>query len=206
MLDALGLDKKDAEGYRLRKDGKRLSIVDSVFTSGGQSVPMDRAELVKKHLKAVGIELIPKSVDRTLWVPLVHGLEHDVADYAANLGFFGNPPIIRETFMNMEGNQHMGTQWGLYAESGGTKGEEPPAEVKKLWELYDKTMADTSGAKRNEYQTQALDMWAQNIWAIAFTQEPALGRYCIVKNNFRGVPEKAYDVETLHTATMYFKK
>jgi len=207
LLDALGLTKKDAEGYRLRSDGKRLSLVYSVFTAGGDQIPLNRAELVKKYLKDVGVEIIVKSVDRALWVPHVHASEHDIADYAANLGFFGNPPIVRgEAFLNAEGNQHIATQWGLWNESGGKQGVEPPAEIKKLWELYEKTMAEVSGEKRIQYQTEAMALHAKNLWAIAWYAEPDLGRFVLVKNNFRNVPDKAFDVETYHTAQFFIKK
>ncbi len=205
LLDNLGLKERDSDGYRLRPDGKRLSLVNLVFTPW-PTENVEVHELVKKHLKEVGIEWVVKPTDRALWVTQVHGLEHDVASYAANLGFFGNPPITRETFCINEGGQHWGTQWGLWYATDGKEGVEPPEDIKKLQSLYEQVLGETSAEKRIELQQEGLALHAKNIWMIGIVDEPALGRYVIVKNNFRNVPDKAFDVTTLHTAQFFFKK
>jgi peptide/nickel transport system substrate-binding protein len=66
MLDKIGLAKKDADGYRLRSDGKgRLRLAMTV--SGAAHAPFDQfVEPVKEHWKAVGIHLDIEVVERSL--------------------------------------------------------------------------------------------------------------------------------------------
>jgi len=204
MLDALGLTEKDAEGYRLRSDGQRLSMVNLAFTPWPDD-NVEIQEMIKGQWEKIGVEMIVKPTDRQLWVTQVHALEHDIASYAANLGFFGNPPIVRETFCINEGGHHWAPQWGLWYQTGGQEGEEPPEEIKQLQNMYEQIMGEVSTQKRNEMQTDALAMHMENVWQIGIVGEPDLGRFCIVKNNFRNVPEEAFDQETLHPGTFFIK-
>src|SRR4029453_10087505 len=66
MLDKLGLAKKDAEGYRLRADGKgRLRI--EIMTLGGQFVQYTQiAEMIREQWKKIGIDLKVQEVERSL--------------------------------------------------------------------------------------------------------------------------------------------
>ena len=138
----MGLTERDSEGFRLRPDGQRLTLVNSTFTPWpAENVEMQ--ELIKDYLKEVGIEIIVNPTEQRLWVPYVHGLSHDIASYASNLGFAGNPPVLRETFCTAEGNQHWAPQWGLWYATGGEEGEEPPEEIKQLQGLYEQILGET---------------------------------------------------------------
>ena len=66
MLDKIGLAKKDAEGYRLRTDGKgRLRI--EIMTLGGQFVQFTQiAEMIREQWKKIGIDLTVQEVERSL--------------------------------------------------------------------------------------------------------------------------------------------
>ena len=66
MLDKIGLTKKDAEGYRLRTDGKgRLRI--EIMTLGGQFVQFTQiAEMIREQWKKIGIDLQVQEVERSL--------------------------------------------------------------------------------------------------------------------------------------------
>ena len=66
MLDKIGLAKKDAEGYRLRTDGKgRLRI--EIMTLGGQFVQFTQiSEMIREQWKKIGIELVVQEVERSL--------------------------------------------------------------------------------------------------------------------------------------------
>lgn len=57
LLDEMGLDKRDAEGYRLRKDGERLSVVIEWCNWYDSSI----FELTKEYWEAVGVEVTIKA-------------------------------------------------------------------------------------------------------------------------------------------------
>ena len=66
MLDKIGLAKKDAEGYRLRTDGKgRLRI--EIMTLGGQFLQFTQiSEMIREQWKKIGIDLTVQEVERSL--------------------------------------------------------------------------------------------------------------------------------------------
>ncbi len=66
LLDKIGLSKKDAEGYRLRTDGKgRLRL--EMLTRGGQFTPFTEiGEMIKEQWKKIGIQVDVKEVEQTL--------------------------------------------------------------------------------------------------------------------------------------------
>jgi peptide/nickel transport system substrate-binding protein len=92
LLDAMGLTKKDADGYRLYPDGSAMNIL---LTNGQQAPDLTPiADLVAANLKKVGIKVTVKAVDSTLqgtqqaanqmqmWVMWSHdrGWDNDVND------------------------------------------------------------------------------------------------------------------------------
>jgi len=207
LLDEMGLTERDSEGIRLRPDGQKLSLVNSVGTPW-PAENVEIQEIIKDYLREVGIEILVKPTEQRLWTPYVHGLSHDIASYAANLGFAGNPPVLRETFCTQEGNQHWAPQWGLWYASGGEEGEEPPEEVKQLQGMYDQILAETSADVRNEMQKEALRLHAENIWQIGCLGEPDAGRYGVCKDNFRNVPEEGYPTQPpqIFTTSQFYIK
>ena len=66
LLDSIGLDKRDAQGYRLRPDGKRLQVLIEI-PEGGWGPWIDIAELVKDYWEAVGISTDFKVLERSYW-------------------------------------------------------------------------------------------------------------------------------------------
>ncbi|NPV06757.1 MAG: ABC transporter substrate-binding protein [Anaerolineae bacterium] len=203
LLDGLGLTERDAEGFRLRPDGKRLTLVNLTFTPWGENVAIQ--EMVKEYWKAIGVEVLPKPTEVQLWVTQVHGLDFDIASYGVNFGFHGNPPIVRETFCIAESGQHWAPQWGLWYQTDGKEGEEPPEEVKQLQGLYEHILAEPSIERRIELSKQGLQLHADNLWMIGILADAPVGSFTVVKNNFRNVPEVPYDATTVHVSQFFFR-
>ena len=66
LLDKIGLDKKDSEGYRVRTDnGQRLRLVMTTI----QAAWMDQTavcEMIAQHWRQIGIQAEAKELERTL--------------------------------------------------------------------------------------------------------------------------------------------
>src|SRR5262245_62893490 len=66
MLDKVGLAKKDAEGYRLRTDG-RGGLCIEIMTLGGQFLQFTQiAEMIREQWKKIGIDLNVQEIERSL--------------------------------------------------------------------------------------------------------------------------------------------
>jgi peptide/nickel transport system substrate-binding protein len=202
LLDGLGLTQRDSEGYRLRPDGKRLSVVNNVFTPW----PPDNVqmmEMAKEDLAEVGIEMLVKPTDRALWVSAVHGLEHDIASYGTNLGFPASPPYQREGFAQSEGSAHWAPQWALWIQTDGAEGEEPPAPVKRIDEIYDELPGMLSQEDRIEAQKEMLRIHAENAYVLGILAEPSRGRFGVRRTHFKNVPDDVFDPNTIYTSAFW---
>ena len=65
LLDGIGLTKKDAQGFRLRPDGKRLSLRVTMEWPPPWAEHVPALELIREEWAAVGVELILDPSQRT---------------------------------------------------------------------------------------------------------------------------------------------
>jgi peptide/nickel transport system substrate-binding protein len=66
ILDSLGLDQRDAEGYRLLPSGERLTLMIDAVSGAFISYP-EIAERVGQMWREVGVDLQVNPVERSLW-------------------------------------------------------------------------------------------------------------------------------------------
>ena len=154
LLDAAGYATKDAEGFRLWKDGSgTLSFtIESIHQTGD---PLeDAAQTMVKYFADVGIKSAYKAVERSLYT------EH----YNANeieAGFWGGDrtllpltaPII---FIGTQPDRPWSVAWGFWRTNPkDPNAEEPPADhfIRKIW---DTVGPDRGGAGRDEAQRAVL--------------------------------------------------
>ena len=138
MLDALGLDKKDSDGFRLRPDGKRLVVLASYTI---QSVGSATMNLVKGYWEAVGIKTELKEIATEQYRAMVANNDHDVSSFTSGSTLEPSFLSSQYRFYPPFGDSMLEPQCGLsYLEWNKTKGaagEEPPADMKRLFELTD---------------------------------------------------------------------
>jgi len=209
LLDGIGLDKKDGEGYRLRSDGKRLSLVNTVWSTDAALFPnVAFWEIVKPQLAKIGVEMVLDPTERELWVQRIHALDFDVAVYIMAMGHATQTPLQQKQFAPVsEAGQHWGPQWGLWYETAGKQGEEPPAEVKKMLEIYDEAVAEPDTAKRNALIKQAMDIHGEETYMVGLLNESPQARWMIVHNCIGNVGDRIYGSNSLamHSCLMFKK-
>jgi peptide/nickel transport system substrate-binding protein len=193
MLDKIGLNKKDAEGYRLRTDGKgRLRI--EITTLGGQFLQFTQiAEMIREQWKKIGIDLIVQEVERSLAIKRGAANEQQLSAW------------------NNDGSEHLFTFPGhvfpftadslsasgpLYArwfQSAGTQGKEPPARMRELMEKWRKAF----GVPEEERIKLGKEVWqiaADEVHAIGVIGMGAASMGVrIAKTNLGNVPSRQYN-------------
>lgn len=185
LLDEMGLTERDAEGYRLRPDGKRLTITYEyapVFGSWG-----DIGEFLATHWKKLGIELLVKEEARPLFYERKAANEHDMGVWIGSAEF--NPLIDPRWFLPYSVESIHAIPYATWWTSGGKEGEEPPEELKKTQELYDQIARTTDPEEQKRLFRQILELNKEHLWVIGICTAPP--EIVIVKNNFRNVPEHA---------------
>ncbi len=190
LLDEMGLTARDAHGFRLRPDGKRLDII--VDAAGESTEETDVLELVKDTWTEIGIELLVRPSQREVFRRRAFSGESVMSVCGAQAcSEFGLPtPQMSPSWLAPVNEQYLQwPRWGLHFESKGQQGEPPslPA-ARRLVELYQRWLVSADDAERQRIWAEMLDINAEEVFTIGIlggTLQPV-----IVADRLRGVPEK----------------
>lgn len=211
MLDKIGLAKKDAQGYRLRADGKgRLRI--EIMTLGGQFVQYTQiAEMIRGQWKKIGIDLHVQEVERSLALKRTEANEQQLAawnnDGSEHLFTFPQHVFPVELAAVATSGPH----YAKWFHSAGKQGKEPEPKMKELMEKWKKAF----GVPEKERIQLGKDIWkiaAEEVFIIGVVgQGPAAMGVRVVKNNMGNIPSRMYNSPDGKTpgisrpATFYWK-
>jgi peptide/nickel transport system substrate-binding protein len=156
LLDSVGLDQRDSEGFRLRPDGERLSLV-IITGSSPDSRAVDVLEFVAEGWREVGIETTINSMDWNsgFWPKFSNG-EYDVAGWDAWTGY--DIPAIPDTLFPI-GNAYWGTPLtARWFNTQGKEGIEPDDgdPMDRMIEMYNNMLAATTEEERNKWVLEAV--------------------------------------------------
>jgi len=149
MLDAIGLDKKDSAGFRVRTDnGERLTL--QMITQGGQFVPFTQiGEMIQEQWEEIGIDVQVKEVERSLADEMSNAGEIQLYvwnnDSSVAL-FTSQADMVLPT--GLTGNT-MGGDYALWYTTNGEEGLEPPDRMKEAFRMLREGFTATDEA-RNE--------------------------------------------------------
>lgn len=165
MLDAIGLKKKDSDGFRVRTDnGERLRIQIIAIQA---FLPYPKlSEMVADQWRKIGIQADVKEMERGLGFTKAANNEQQI--FVWNNGGTELLYLFPVHAIPVEPNQaFMGTLYGKYYASGGTQGEKPTdPNILKIWELYSEAASlKVEGRNKN----------AQEIWKILVDQQYGIG-------------------------------
>lgn len=178
------LPDKDAEGFRLRPDGRKL--VFNVDVIAVKPDWLDMMELVKGYWEAVGIAANVNAVDRSLVYTRINGSEHDAVSWWADGGAGMDTILDGYVYYPEDQNAAFGPAWGLWY-LGDPMGEEPPAAVKEQFRLFDEIKAAADQDAQIDLMRQLLEITTDEFFVMGIaTRAPGYG---IVKNNFFNVPD-----------------
>ena len=183
LLDEIGLTKRNNEGYRLRPDGKVLSVTIETYGAEEAGGAADEYQLIKEYWEKIGIKTAIKVEQRNLWESRRAAGEMQICAYlTAGIHWVVDPSWYVPTLRTSA----YAPLYGLWYETGGKGGEKPTGELRRLQELYDKMKVTIDEKERTKLGKEIIRSHAENVWVIGIVRYPAL---CIVKNNFRNVPE-----------------
>lgn len=183
MLDSLGLAERNAQGYRLLPNGKELEIILNV--NDWASAP-EVAELIQEDWAEIGVKLAIRTLQSNHWFTSTSAGEHQVALY---MGGGGDYPLISPLwYYPVSMYTYWAPQWGMWFETGGSGGSEPPQEIKELLALYEAAMSAPSEEEGIRLVKEAFRLHAENLWTVGIIGEAPTP--IVVKNNVGNVPEE----------------
>ncbi|MGO1119187.1 ABC transporter substrate-binding protein [Rhodovibrionaceae bacterium A322] len=195
LLADMGLKDSDGDGTLERPDGKPL-VLRLVYSSQGSPVKMQ--ELVRDYWAAVGVRVDLKEVTSDEYRASGNNNDLDVTvwKYDGNAG----PTISQDVtvFVPPFGdffNPGTGFGWAAWKKSNGAEGMEPPADIKKLWDLSEKFIQVEFGSdESNALGKQITDIHVDNMLKIGTVGDivaPFLYRNDL--QNVKPIKAKTYD-------------
>jgi peptide/nickel transport system substrate-binding protein len=188
LLDEMGLTRRDAKGYRLRPDGKRLDII--IDSSGDSTEQGDVLELIRDMWADLGIELLARPSQLEVFRKRVFSGEAVMSADAGNFGFGLPTPDMNPDWLAPVSMQHLQwSKWGRFYETKGKQGEAPALpEAKRLVELYERWLVSASREERARIWAEMLDINAAGVFTIGVVGGAL--QPVVVKDGLRGLPEK----------------
>jgi peptide/nickel transport system substrate-binding protein len=190
MLDAIGLKKKDAEGFRLRSDnGQRLRLQIDVGQTLTPSWPQ-QAEMIVQHWRAIGIWADIRVFERSLFYTRVRNDQNQIVIWSNN----GSESLFLYTLPVLPVDPQSSFGGAAYAQwyaSNGAIGIKPTDE--KLLEGFAllRTAASQPEARRTEIAKELWKMLVDQVWSIGLVgQSPAYMGTRLVNERLENVPAR----------------
>ena len=172
ILDGLGLTWNADKTKRFLPDGRPAEITAAVLISGLQTVQV--AELMAQNWKDLGLifTLVPSPGD--LFFERKAASDYEMIIEPTNFG--GMAPVIGATRgqpMPIDNDWVVNAKWGQWIESGGEQGDEPPADVKRLYEIHKEFLGEPDVSKRQELEKEMYAIHNKNLWVIGSVRQPS---------------------------------
>ena len=201
MLDALGLDKKDGDGFRLRSDGSGKPLILEVITWSGQFVQYTQImEAIGEMWRKIGVKLVVKEVERGFGIQLA------------------TTNALQMWAWNNDGSEHMftfpahvfpfdqtnanGPLNGLWFQTNGQEGEEPLPFMKEIMAKWRKAF----GVPRDERIQLGKEIWAtaaDEVYIIGVIGlGPAAMGVRVAKTDLGNVPSRQYNSPDARTPSI----
>lgn len=195
MLDELGLDQRDREGFRTFPDGSRMHFFISVTPHMGAGP----SQLVAEDWRDVGVRVDVRERSRELYRLEIDSLIHDFSAWGANGEYL--PLIEPRLLVPLNPFSDFARAWGVWFMEGGyyadpdrpiPGGGQRPPEGHPIWESFD-LFDQLSGAVTFEEQKsivqRMVEISADQLWTINLGTAPPI--LAVVRDDFKNVPQKA---------------
>ncbi len=195
LLDEIGLDKRDKEGWRLGPDGKRFIIP---FEHGGKAKDITSSmELLREYFRKIGIETTVKRLERAAYHSRMAANR-----VKASVGW-NHQPVWGGPWDDFLPGREWGWQWDRWYKTGGEKGEEPPLEVKRLYEISEQVKAvEAGGQEYGELLDELANLMDENLFLL-----PLIGKtkHIMIANKRLGnVPHKGQALAAAFAVEQFF--
>jgi peptide/nickel transport system substrate-binding protein len=164
LLDEMGMEE-GSDGWRAAPNGEPFSILFEVADSSEDHVPM--SELIAEYWKKVGINTTVKRTDST-----IVGQRFTSNERQATAGWAHEtiwPSAGWDDYLPHNG---WGRLWAQWYSTGGEAGEEPPQEVKDLYDNHMKFQTERLGSPESKAALDAIyQSYLDNVWTFNVVED-----------------------------------
>ncbi len=190
MLDAIGLKKKDAEGFRLRTDnGERLRLQIDVAQTLSPTWPQ-QAEMIIQQWRAIGIWADMRLFERSLFYTRVRNDQNQIVLWSNNGSesmYLYTIPVLPIDPQSSFGGAAL-AQWYASDGAAGIKPTDP--ELLKGFDLL-RSAAGQPEEKRTQIAQEIWKLLVDQVWSIGVVgQSPAYMGTRVVNERLENVPAR----------------
>ena len=181
LLDEIGLPA-GGDGVRTFADGSPLELIVEAVGTGNT----DALEIAVEGFNDIGLKAVLKTMTRDVYWPRAGANEVMIATWGTDRGLVPMvDPIYQFPF---DERSWMAPAFGTWYKTGGELGEEPPAEMKELMDLYDDYKGNVDSSAQLEIAKKLVRLSTERLYTIG-TVGMAPG-IVVVKDNFKNVVEE----------------
>ena len=184
LLDDIGLTRRDSDGYRMRRDGKTLTVL--LDSPGEKTTTIDSIELVIEYWGNVGIKAAANHTERSAYRARRNANETQINVWEMGFMVYPSNPIF---LIPVSASSEFGTEIGRWYVTNGAEGQEPPAAMQEALRTFDQIQATPDPATKNQLYDRILQLQAENLWVLGMVG--GLKETLIVKNHLRNVPDES---------------
>ncbi len=195
LLDEIGMDKMDAEGFRLSPGGQRFEIPFEISKDASDFVPV--MELIVEYYKAVGVRTSLKVIESTL-----KGTRWNANELQAQASWHHGPELWWGALWDYGADQYA-PLWNRWFSTNGKEGEEPPQVVKDFRDAINKSIV-TDGADRAKAIADFQKLMYDNLFIIVTAEKT---KYPLIVNKKLGnVPTAGFAIAANFAGEQLFYK
>ncbi|MCB1104971.1 MAG: ABC transporter permease subunit [Cephaloticoccus sp.] len=194
LLDGLGLQQRDGEGFRLAPDGTRLTF----FISITDAFPPDDTFMIAEYWKQVGVRTIVQIHARPYFQTQQSTYDYDFIGWLSFDEFM--PAIDPRQLVPTNPTTFFAPGYGQWFFNNGLNDSpqarsansiEPPpgSDIRRAMELAAAAAVAPTQRERVALFEGIFDLNARNVWTISVATTPPYP--VVVKDGFRNVPRKA---------------
>jgi peptide/nickel transport system substrate-binding protein len=192
LLDEVGLDVRDDDGWRLGPDGVVFDMPFEISASGPDMVPV--TELIVEFWKSLGLNTTMKVIEGGL-----RGQRQAANELKISMGWVHATVLWFQS--DMYADKNWGILWHQWMSSDGETGEEPPDEVKRYYELLNNTLVVTPD-EALEIEKERNQLLYDNIFGLIIVE---YAKYpTIAKSNMRNVPTAGFAINSSFSGEQFF--
>ena len=201
ILDQLGLQERDGEGYRLRPDGERLRL--SIIIPNWYSKEVEIAEMIKGYWQDAGIQLATKPITGRQLVPTWQTGDFDLDMVAMTRG--GRPinPLFYADFVPISRWYVPNPAWSQWFLTQGAEGDEPPADLKRVMALRERALGEPDEAERLALTLEMAKIMEDNFWVFSALQASRATQFNALNQALMNIPEP-HIAELIHEIPSQF--
>lgn len=169
LLDGLGLTETNADGVRLMEDGRPLQIVLSYVEDNAMVPRTDAFNMARDNLADVGIDLVLRPVDGSLYAELRGGNDFDMSGTTVAEDDWDLEPVW---YIPTAANSHSAPGYGQWYVSDGAEGIEPPEDIKALMDSWDALRGAASDEDRIAAGQEIMRLHDENTYIVGLLRLP----------------------------------